>query len=963
MGVAPAAGAGPAVGAGLLVGRDGELARLVGVAAQPPGLAVIEGEAGIGKSRLVQELIAYEGLSGRRVLVGGCRRIREPFPLGPLLDALRDAGPFVHSGRLSPVAGCLRPLLPELAEKLPPACEPLGDRAAERHRVFRGLTELLTSVGGGVLVVEDAHWADEQTLDFLGYLLAHMPATLSVVVTFRAEEAGADIRAGLRPPASVACDWIDLPALDVSQTGVLAAAILDSGQPLSEEFVAYLHERTSGVPFALQELLALLRERGALIPRGAGWARRALEELDVPAGVRDSILERVGRLSPHAQAVAEAAAVLQEPAPVHVLAGTCRLRRGQALDGMTEALRAGLLEERGTLVGYRHMLAVQAVYESIPLPQREDLHARAAAAVRWLDPPPLGQIAHHLRAAQDYRGWLDAAELAAAQAAGLGDDTEAARLLEEILRTAPLTATRRAELTVKLGWSATEARRLPAVLDLFERALSGELPRGMRGELNFLTCLLHEQAGDDLRLVRRAAAAAVEDLTDQPVLAARAMVMLGFPWVEDIGAAEYAAWLDRALELVPQIDDTASAVHVIGKIAGLMCEAGDPRWAGLAERVLERTGGAPRHPKEVNAYRSIADTACYAGHYEMAERLLAAAANAQGGHRLELVTRTMHAMLGYARGAWQGLEETVTPLLDELRDRPQYWADAENVGACLALARGEIDAARRRLAQLLETALTLNVGDVLALPTGAYLRLASYHGDAEAALAQTAKVFRLWEVKRLWPLAVRALPSLIQALLRAGHAEAAAERVARFDDALQGLDAPFAPAALSHARGFLAAHDGGPAAAAAAFTRAAAAYDEMPCPYEAAQAREQAAAALFESSDPEAPYLLRAVIDVYEQLGARWDADRVTQVARTHGMSLPARRRGGRRGYGDALSPRERQVAELAANGLTNKEIADRLFVSAKTVEGHLHLVLHKLGLRSRGQLASFPRDVHEKNG
>ena len=820
--------AGPA-----LVGRDRDLARVAGVVAHPPGLVVVEGEAGIGKSRIVAELAAHPGMGGRRMLVGRCRRIREPFPLGPGLDALRDTGPVLARQRLSPVAGALRPLLPELAGQLPPPCEPLGDSAAERHRVFRGLADVLAALGSPVLVVEDAHWADEQTIDFLGYLAAHPPAGLSVVVTFRAEEAGVDLRAATaRPASSVTYDHLTLRPLDVRQTGLLAAAILQTDQYPSEEFATYLHERTSGVPFVLQELVALLLERGTLVLRPAGrWVRRNLDALEVPAGVRDSVLERFSRLSADAQAVAEAAAVLHEPMPVPVLATTCRLPEIRALDALAGALRAGLLQEQDACVGYRHVLAVQAVYESIPLPRRQDLHARAARAVQRLTPPPLGQIAHHLREAGDHDAWVGAAERAAAQAVELGDDTEAARLLEGVLRTAPLDATRRGELTIKLGWSAIEARRLPAVLDLFERAYSGEQPRGVRGELNFLTCLLHEQAGDDLRLVRRAAAAAVEDLTGQPALAARAMVVLGTPWGEDIDAAEHAAWLDRALELIPQIDDTASAVFVIGKIAALMCEAGDPRWAGLAERVLERTGGAPRHPKEVNAYRSIADAACYAGHYEMAERLLAAAASAQGGHRLELITRTMHAALGYARGEWQGLEETVTPLLDELRGRPQYWAEAENVGACLALACGEIDAARLRLAQLLETALTLNAGDALLLPTGAYLRLASYHGEAEAALAQTAKVFRLWEVKRLWPLAVRALPSLVQTLLRAGQAGDAAEQVARFNNALQGLDAPFAPAALSHARGFLAAHDGDPAAAAIAFTQAAEAYEQIPCPY------------------------------------------------------------------------------------------------------------------------------------
>lgn len=96
---------------------------------------------------------------------------QQPFPLGPLLDTLRDIGTGISAGGpLSPVTGALRPLLPELAGQLPPAPEPPEERAAERHRVFRALSELLGSLGEAVLVLEDLHWADEQTLAFLGYL-------------------------------------------------------------------------------------------------------------------------------------------------------------------------------------------------------------------------------------------------------------------------------------------------------------------------------------------------------------------------------------------------------------------------------------------------------------------------------------------------------------------------------------------------------------------------------------------------------------------------------------------------------------------------------------------------------------------------------------------------------------------------------------------------------------------------
>ncbi|RIQ23130.1 response regulator transcription factor, partial [Jiangella rhizosphaerae] len=90
----------------------------------------------------------------------------------------------------------------------------------------------------------------------------------------------------------------------------------------------------------------------------------------------------------------------------------------------------------------------------------------------------------------------------------------------------------------------------------------------------------------------------------------------------------------------------------------------------------------------------------------------------------------------------------------------------------------------------------------------------------------------------------------------------------------------------------------------------------------------------------------------YRDLGAEWDAGRATSAARRHGLSVPARHRGGRRGYGSQLSPREREVAELAAKGRSNKEIAAELYLSVNTVARHITTAMRKLGVRSRAAIA-----------
>lgn len=203
----------------------------------------------------------------------------------------------------------------------------------------------------------------------------------------------------------------------------------------------------------------------------------------------------------------------------------------------------------------------------------------------------------------------------------------------------------------------------------------------------------------------------------------------------------------------------------------------------------------------------------------------------------------------------------------------------------------------------------------------------------------------------------RLLPWLVQARTEAGQRRAAGELLDRWGAELELRDAPLAAATVPHARGFLAAA-GRPDRAAGEFLTAAAGYDRLGCPYEAAQAREQAARVLLATVGPAsggrsaalAP--LRAALVAYRRAGAGWDLARGAELARRHGLPVPSPHRLGRRGYGARLSPRESGVAELAATGLTNKEIAERLFLSPSTVNKHVRAAIRKLGVRSRTELA-----------
>jgi DNA-binding NarL/FixJ family response regulator len=358
----------------------------------------------------------------------------------------------------------------------------------------------------------------------------------------------------------------------------------------------------------------------------------------------------------------------------------------------------------------------------------------------------------------------------------------------------------------------------------------------------------------------------------------------------------------------------------------------------------------------VNAYLSVGAEACYAGHVEIAERLLPAAlegAIAGENRRLELSVRSALVLLRYCGASWEGLTDEIAVLVDELAEHPRARIDVEIASGALALVRGQVDDARSRLARAVDHCFELGGFDVLPIAVDALTRL-ELAGARPAAAEPTA---RRWittvGAKGIWAPDARALPAVTAALVATGSHDEAGALVNRFAAALARVEAPLAEPALHAARGFSVSGAGEPLAAARAFAAAAELYGLARCDYEAALAMEQAATCLYQAGRVgQADAALHRALDALRKLGADWDGGRISRLARRHGVSVPARHRGGRRGYGNALSPREREVAELAAMGRSNKQIAADLFLSVNTVARHVSAAMRKLDVRSRAALA-----------
>ena len=311
-----------APGAPAFVGRGRELAAAARALARPPALVLIEGEAGIGKTRLVTELLTASAGTAGRVMVAACPPFREPHTLGPVVDAIRQAATGVGDLRLSGLAGALRPLLPEWSASLPPAPSRPWMRQRPGTGCFAHCKELLDALRIGTVVLEDAQWADDATAEFVLFLGTQRPPRVSVVVTYRPEDLAEDSlipRLAARLSPGFTQLRLRLGAADHGETTALASSMV-RGQPISPGSGTFLHEGTDGLPLAVEESVRLMQDRAELVNRRDGWSRRRSGASVIPPTVRDAVLERVRRLDPRAQTVLRAVAVLAEPTRPAIIA-------------------------------------------------------------------------------------------------------------------------------------------------------------------------------------------------------------------------------------------------------------------------------------------------------------------------------------------------------------------------------------------------------------------------------------------------------------------------------------------------------------------------------------------------------------------------------------------------------------------------------------------------------------------
>lgn len=355
-------------------------------------VALIAGEAGVGKTRFVSETAAIASKNGMTVLQGRCFEQDQSLPYAPFADLLNTFCLLQSHERIThtlmPVTPQLVRIFPELTIHIAATAPlPMLDPEAEKRRIFQALLQFLNEAAGArplLLVLEDLHWCDDLTLEFLLHLTRHnLPRPVLLVGTYRTNESHESL-------GRLFMEWnrirlameIQLPHLSLGEADNMLRAILSPDQPLRYDLLEALYRLTEGNPFFLEEALKALIEAGDLFQEAGKWEIVPFSELRVPRTVQVAVQNRLNRLSPKAGNFATLAAVMGLRFHIGLLQGLTNQTPAELTEHLRELVNAQLIvEESAETFLFRHALTREAIYQSILGLERKTLHRTIANAL------------------------------------------------------------------------------------------------------------------------------------------------------------------------------------------------------------------------------------------------------------------------------------------------------------------------------------------------------------------------------------------------------------------------------------------------------------------------------------------------------------------------------------------------------------------------------------------------------
>jgi predicted ATPase/DNA-binding CsgD family transcriptional regulator len=823
-------------------------------------VALVSGEAGIGKTSLIEQFVR-ERRDSVRVLWGGCDALFTPHPLSPLHDiAMQVQGELLARLRSD----------------------------ADRQAIFSAcLSELQRQPT--VVIFEDVHWADEATLDLIKFLGRRIQRTTSLLIlTYRDDELGAQhpLRLVLGDlPRSVTLRLSLLPLSRLSVFTLARAAQQD-------ERSADLYDTTGGNPFFVTEVLAS-------------------EGASVPLTVRDAVLARAARLSLAAREVLDAASVV--PGRIELWLLNTILSSPPA--AVEECVERGMLRPDGDSLAFRHELARRALEDTLPPSRRQALHQQVLKALteRGDDRIQLSRLVHHAAFAGDGSAVLRFAPQAAKQAALVGAHLEAAAHYQTALRYADrLDLVEQAQLLENRAYEcyvtgqiseAIEAR--VAALEIWRRL---QRPAQEGNNLRWLS-RLHWFAGQQAQ-AERYAGEAIQLLETLLPGSELAMAYSNRAQLHMLAneVAEASRWGYQAIELAERLGDAETLSHALNNVgtAELIADHIETGRA-LLERSLQLAQAHELHEHVARAYTNLGSEAVKRRDYGWALRYLNEGIDYCIERDLDawsLYQLARRAQANLEQGRWMEAEEDALAVLNKSHASSVARIPALTTLGRVRTRRGDpdvqavLDEARDRA---LPTGELQRIGPVAA----ARAEAAWWRGELEQIVAETQAAYEL---------ALRQ-----QAAWELGELAFWRWRAGGLLEPPRGAAKPFA------------LHIAGD------WRSAAAEWERLGCPYEQAMAL---------ADGNEAAQL--AALEIFQRLGARPAIELVQQKL----QAVPAQRLEKEKFSG--LTAREREVAVLIAQGKSNREIAESLVLSERTIEGHVSNILNKLGFTARTQIAAW---------
>jgi DNA-binding CsgD family transcriptional regulator/tetratricopeptide (TPR) repeat protein len=958
------------------VGRSAELGRLRALLDEAGDegtrVALLGGEPGSGKSRLVREFAATAAADGALVLYGACDvQVRSPY--GAFVEALdqlaRAAGPEALRSAAGAGAGELTRLLPELAGDVPAALA--GDPDTERHRLHTAVADLLaglTSERPAVLVLEDVHWADSPTLLLLHHLARTGGARALLLATFRdtetdKPEAVTDLLADLRRYDVVRLGVAGLSEDEVAEFVRRAGGVEPDAD--ASELAGAIRGLTDGNAFLVCELWRALVDTGAVeLMDGSLLVRRSPAELASPESVREVVSRRLARLDPVTSDLLELAATAGPEFELEMLRRSAGLGEGELVAALDEAVRSGLIEElpaRGLAWRFTHELVRRALYDRLSRVRRAELHLRVAEGIEAggdRSGRALADLAHHFASASPFGGTERAVGynvLAARSAAAALAFGEATERLQTALSLGIEDPGQRGEVLIELGEASNRGGRASDALHAFHSA--AEIAREL----------------DDAELLARAATG-YEDACWRPGIHDQGAVELleeavGALGEDDCGLrVRLLSGLARALDFQGRRDEGAVARADAIELARRLEDR--PALAGVLVRAYWSRGATPLD--EILAMLTEAhDIAAELGDTEL---------------RAEAMSWRVPAFVALRDLASARLEVAMVREIAEQTAQPFLVHVAEHYGSAIALCDGRLDEAELRARRSHEWARLLTGRDPSAIFG---IQMFSVQRE-QGRLADLAPVVRVLAGEAALEGPWR--PGLVALLAEIGMEDEARLELSRLvSGGLEQYRESLWLGALAYLTDAAAAL-GDESVAALVYPELEPLAGEnvmvghlVSCYGAADRYLGMAAATLGEWERAEEHF--ERALELNREMGAdTW----VAHTAYEYGRLLLARPVGDRsrsdallaeaarlaerigmpsllarvRATGasaprpgalpDGLSAREVQILALVAQGMSNRQVGTTLSISEHTAANHMRSILRKTGCANRTEAASY---------